>query len=59
MTSPSVQGNSPLRIFRCEHCRKPCMLTTLDCSEMKFCPVDQHPVDWRQVNRGETAVCTR
>ena len=59
MTLPSAKGGTFLKIFRCEHCKKPCMLTTLDSGEMKFCPVDQHPVDWKQVNREETAACAR
>jgi len=46
-----------LRIFRCERCKKPCMLTTLDNEDMKFCPVDSKPVDWKQVNRDERAGC--
>ena len=35
------------------------MLTTFDSIEMKFCPADQRPVDWRQVNHEETVACMR
>jgi hypothetical protein len=31
------------------------MLTTLDDEEIKFCPVDQKAVEWKQVNRTEKA----
>ncbi|MGA2103914.1 MAG: hypothetical protein ABSG06_00825 [Methanoregula sp.] len=48
-----------MKIFRCEICKKPCMLTTLDNETMKFCPVDSKPVDWKQLNRDEKAVCAK
>jgi hypothetical protein len=55
--TPDVKSKTPLRIFRCERCSRPCMLTRLDNEEMKFCPVDQKPVDWKLLNRDEKAVC--
>ena len=33
------------------------MLTRLDNEEMKFCPVDKKPVDWKLLNRDEKAAC--
>jgi len=57
MTPSDVKSKTHLRIFRCERCSKPCMLTRLDNEEMKFCPVDQKLVDWKLLNRDEKAVC--
>jgi hypothetical protein len=57
MTALSGKAGNPLRIFRCELCKRPCMLTTLDSEDMKFCPVDSKPVDWKQLNRDETVPC--
>jgi len=46
-----------LKIFRCERCKKPCMLTTLDNITMKFCPVDSRPVFWKQLNQEKEIPC--
>jgi len=42
-----------MRILRCERCAKPCMLTTLDNDDIRFCPVNREPVEWKQVNKTE------
>jgi hypothetical protein len=42
-----------MRILRCERCKKPCMLTTLDDNDMKFCPVTKESADWKLVNKHE------
>lgn len=39
-----------MNIFRCEQCRKPCTVTTLENKCVSYCPVTGEPAEWRQVN---------
>ncbi|MDP3563315.1 MAG: hypothetical protein Q8R70_02375 [Methanoregula sp.] len=40
-----------MRILPCELCEKPCTLTTLDNSDIRFCPADREAAEWKQINK--------